>query len=119
MHQGTDRVDEPFRGLLLRYRGRTSLTQGLLATGTGVHLRSIQAWEAGASFPRSERLQALIACLFGAGGFAVGREAVESAALWSAVDRESPRPLPPFDSRWFANLAAARVQRTVPEPLVL
>src|SRR3954451_6133292 len=90
---------EPFRGLLLRFRGRTGFSQSQLAARTGVHLRSIQAWESGVSFPSADRLTALTAALLETGGFSTGHEATEAEALWSAADRESSRQRPPFDNR--------------------
>jgi DNA-binding XRE family transcriptional regulator len=58
---------EPFQSLLLRYRGRTGLTQRELAARAGVHVRSVQDWESGTNYPGSPRLQALIGVLFGGG----------------------------------------------------
>src|SRR5262245_14754532 len=95
---------EPFRGLLLRARGRAGLSQTQLAERTGVHMRSVQAWESGVSFPSSDRLRALTAALLEAGAFSSGLEAVEAQALWSAVERDSSRQRPRFDARWFAEL---------------
>jgi WD40 repeat protein/transcriptional regulator with XRE-family HTH domain len=95
---------EQFRGLLLRFRGRTRLSQTQLAQRTGVHLRSVQAWEAGVSYPSGDRLQALTAALLLAGAFAAGREAVEAEALWDAAKREGARNHAPFDRAWFAHL---------------
>ena len=45
----TSHAPESFRGLLLRHRGRTGLTQRELATRAGVSLRSVQGWESGVS----------------------------------------------------------------------
>jgi transcriptional regulator with XRE-family HTH domain len=53
---------EPFRGLLLRHRGRTGLNQRELASRIGVHPRSVQDWESGGNYPTAQRLPALI-CL--------------------------------------------------------
>ena len=58
-HQSADRGAESFQGMLLRHRGRTGLTQRELASRIGVHMRSIQDWEAGVNYPSSERLKAL------------------------------------------------------------
>ena len=103
-----DQTGESFHGLLLRLRGRTPLTQRQLALRLGVGMRSVQAWEAGDSFPSAETLQALIAKCLHVDGFAVGREAAEAAALWTAAEHESTRQRPPFDARWFAELLHAR-----------
>jgi hypothetical protein len=72
----------------------------------GVHIRSVQTWESGASVPSADRLQPLIAALFEAGGFSTGREMDEAAALWLAADRASTRQHPPFDRHWFAEFLA-------------
>ncbi len=105
---------EAFRGLLLRHRGRTGLTQGQLADRLGIHRRSIQDWEAGVNHPSAERLQGLIAALLHAGGMSTGHEAEEAHALWAAVERDSLRMRTPFDSVWFARLLESRA---TPSPL--
>jgi DNA-binding transcriptional regulator YiaG len=46
-----DGPGESFRGLVLQLRGRTKLTQRELARRLGVHVHSVQGWEAGASYP--------------------------------------------------------------------
>src|SRR5687767_3598874 len=74
-------VEETFQGLVLRYRGRTGLTQRQLAEQLGVHTRSIQAWESGLSFPSAESLQALIAAYVATGAFGGGRELAEAEEL--------------------------------------
>ena len=51
--------DETFRGLLLRLRGRTGLTQRELATRVGVNVSSTQGWEAGANYPSVASLSEL------------------------------------------------------------
>jgi DNA-binding XRE family transcriptional regulator len=60
---------ESFQGLLLRCRGRSRLTQGALARRVGVHLRSVEDWESGSSYPSAENLRALIAALLDVGGW--------------------------------------------------
>jgi transcriptional regulator with XRE-family HTH domain len=99
---------ERFSGLLLRYRGRTHLTQSQLASRTGVHMRSLQGWEAGISYPSADRLQALISAFLESGGLAIGREADEAVGLWDAALREATRMSVPFDSMWFDATLAAR-----------
>lgn len=54
---------ESFSGLLLRYRGRTRLTQRQLADRMKVSLRALQRWETGVMYPGTERLQALLVSL--------------------------------------------------------
>src|SRR5262245_6964806 len=99
---------ESFRGLLLRHRGRTGLTQRDLAGRVGVSLRSVQVWEAGVSLPTAERLRGLLRALLEAGGLMAGQETAEARALWMAVERESPRMHPPFDQKWFGELLRAQ-----------
>src|SRR5947209_19780330 len=88
---------EEFRGLILRLRGRTHMSQAQLAARAGVHHRSIQAWESGVSYPSGDRLQALIQAFLETGAFGRGRERIEAEALWSAVSRESSRQRASFD----------------------
>ena len=68
----SDWAGESFRGLLLRHRGRTSLTQRDLAAHAGVSMRSVQDWEAGVKYPGAQHLQALVAALLEGGGLADG-----------------------------------------------
>src|SRR5438270_1781710 len=103
-----DPETESFAGLLLRYRGRTGLTQRDLAARLGTSRRSIQDWESGAYYPSAERLQALILVLLESGGLTAGREAVEAHELWAATMREAPRMRTPLDEVWLAGLLAER-----------
>jgi transcriptional regulator with XRE-family HTH domain len=103
-----DGTGESFRGLVLRLRGRIGLTQRELAGQMGVHVHSIQGWEAGTNFPGVASLQALIAAGLRAGGFTAGREAEEAAALWSAAMREAPRLRTPFDRAWFEGISGGK-----------
>jgi WD40 repeat protein/transcriptional regulator with XRE-family HTH domain len=93
-----------FSGLLLRCRGRTGLTQRQLAERAGVSMRTVQGWETGLMYPGPTRLEALLAALLAAHGFAPGRELAEAEELWEAVAREAPRAHPPFEPTWFAAL---------------
>jgi WD40 repeat protein/transcriptional regulator with XRE-family HTH domain len=102
---------ETFQGLALQVRGRTGLTQRELAGHLGMHSRSIQGWESGANYPNFESLQAFLAVSLEAGGFTVGHEASEAAALWAAAVRQAPRLRTPFDSAWFAGLVVRNVVR--------
>jgi WD40 repeat protein/DNA-binding XRE family transcriptional regulator len=102
----TSQATESFRDLLLRYRGRSGLTQRQLAERVGIHRRTIQEWEFGASYPSAERLESLIGVLLAAGGLSSGCEAEEAQALWAAVVRHAPRSHAPFDQGWFAGLLA-------------
>jgi WD40 repeat protein/transcriptional regulator with XRE-family HTH domain len=95
---------EGFRSLMLGLRGRTGLTQPQLANRIGVSIRSIQAWEAGASYPSAGSLQLLLAAFVDAHGFVPGLESSEAEAVWDAALSEAPRQLPPFDRVWFDSL---------------
>jgi len=97
-----------FRGLLLCFRGRTGLTQTQLAGRVAVHPRSVQAWEAGLSYPSTARLQTLLEVLLDAGGFAPGHAAEDAEALWCAAESESPRLRAPFDAQVVKVMADAR-----------
>ena len=99
---------EFFRDLLLRHRGRSGLTQRQLAERLGVHRRSVQEWEIGASYPGAERLKELIRVLLEAHTLTPGRETAEAAAMWAAVERAARRMHTPFDAAWFARLLAVR-----------
>jgi WD40 repeat protein/transcriptional regulator with XRE-family HTH domain len=109
---------ESFHGLLLRYRGRTGLTQRELAVRLGVHMRSVQAWEAGANWPSVTRLEGLTVALLDTGGLTPGREAAEAEALWSAARRDARRLHAPFDEGWFADVLAKRGSAPAPAAVV-
>src|SRR3954462_15129128 len=64
-----DTTVESFRGLVLRLRGRTGLTQRELAMRSGVHVSSIQGWESGDNHPGVASLKSLIAAGLPAGSF--------------------------------------------------
>jgi transcriptional regulator with XRE-family HTH domain len=110
-----DSPDENFQGLVLRYRGRTGLTQRQLAERLGVHTRSVQAWESGVTYPNAESLQALITSYLECGGFSMGREASEARALWDAAQYKSARLRAAFDGAWFADVLA-RYSTPQPQP---
>jgi WD40 repeat protein/transcriptional regulator with XRE-family HTH domain len=105
-----------FPVLAVRHRGRTGLTQRDLAARVGVHLRSIQDWEAGLSHPSAQRLRALIAVFLDAAAFVEGHELAEAQALWSAAQAEAQRLRSAFDAAWFAGLLARRAGRAAEEP---
>jgi WD40 repeat protein/transcriptional regulator with XRE-family HTH domain len=101
---------ESFRGLLLRHRGRSGLTQRDLAARIGASARSLQDWEAGVKFPTADRLQALIGALLEVGGLADGREESEARELWTAAERKAARMRTPFDAEWFTRLLATHAR---------
>src|SRR3954452_9234753 len=96
-----------FPDLALLHRGRTGLTQRDLAARMGVHVRSVQAWEGGISYPGAAHLQALLAAYLTTGGLDRGQELVQAQALWAAALWDAPRLRTPFDQVWFAGLLAA------------
>jgi WD40 repeat protein len=100
---------EGFRALTLRYRGRTGLSQAALARRVGVHLRSIQGWEGGLSYPSAAHVRPLIAAFVETGGFSSGQELIEAQALWAAIMREAPHFDAPFDAAWFAELPTSEL----------
>jgi WD40 repeat protein/transcriptional regulator with XRE-family HTH domain len=104
----SSQASESFRDLVLRHRGRSGLTQRQLADRLGIHRRSLQEWENGATYPSAERLEALIRVLLEAHGLTAGQEAAEAQALWVAMRRAAPRTHAPFDPAWFARLLAQR-----------
>src|SRR5262245_31804873 len=96
---------------LLTLRTRTRLTQTDLASLVGVNRHSIQNWEAGATYPKEEHLQRLIAVFLERSAFTPGREREEAEALWEQVNQDAPRSLPLFDVAWFDQLLTARSTR--------
>src|SRR6266852_2245032 len=110
--EAADRAAESFQGVLLRYRGRTGLTQRELAARVGVSTRTVENWEAGVNYPSALPLQALILVLLESGGLTVAREGVEAHELWAAALRQAPRMHTPLDEVW---LAAVLAERTVPQ----
>jgi len=107
---------ESFRGLVLRHRGRTGLTQRQLAARLAVDRTTVQDWETGDKFPTAERLQALIRALLESGGLTTGQESTEAHALWAAALREAPRMRTPFDEDWFAPLLAVHASPSARVP---
>jgi WD40 repeat protein/transcriptional regulator with XRE-family HTH domain len=100
---------EDFGGLTVRHRGRTGLTQRQLAARLGVHVRTIQDWEAGHTHPATPRLKPLIAVYLEAGGFAEAHELAEAQALWAAALADGARfENEGFDSLWFAHILSER-----------
>ena len=89
--------DYAFADRALALRQRAGLTQPELASLLRVGLRSIQAWEAGLSYPGAERLQQLIALYLKRGEFAADHEQEEACALWEAARTHAARRIIPFD----------------------
>ncbi len=96
--------DYAFADRALALRQRAGLTQPELASLLRVGLRSIQAWEAGLSYPGAERLQQLIALYLKRGEFAADHEQEEACALWEAARTHAARRIIPFDWSRFESL---------------
>jgi WD40 repeat protein/DNA-binding XRE family transcriptional regulator len=118
--------DYGFADQELALRKRAGLTQREAADLLGVSARAIGAWEAGLSYPGSERLKHMITVYLERGAFAAGREEEEAAALWASVRGTGARRAGPFDPAWFATLPVAPAgvpmvsppsARTNPDPL--
>ncbi|HEX6508257.1 MAG TPA: tetratricopeptide repeat protein [Chloroflexota bacterium] len=99
--------DYAFADQTLALRQRIGLTQRDLATLLSVSAQSIHAWEAGLSYPGTERLKQMIMIYLDRGAFTAGQEAEEAAALWATVREKASRRTVPFDASWFATLQHA------------
>jgi transcriptional regulator with XRE-family HTH domain len=108
----TDRAAESFRGLLLRHRGRTGLTQRELAARIAASRRAVQEWEAGLNHPNSERLQTLIRVFLDTGGLTVGLEEMEAHELWAAAMHTCEAYLAAVEAQ-DASLAGAHLSEAV------
>lgn len=95
---------------LFDLRTRIALTQGQFADAIGVHWHSVQKWESGESYPKSETLQQLIAVCVRHAAFTPGDERDEALALWQRVSEDGSRRLPSFDEAWFARTLAQETQ---------
>ena len=101
--------DYAFADLALALRQRAGLTQRALAPLLEVSDKSVQAWEAGLSYPGAEHLRRLITVYIERGAFMAGREEEEAAALWATVLEKAARRMVPFDPTWFVSLRPATV----------
>src|SRR5579859_2055411 len=68
--------------VIQKIRNKIGLTQAGLAEPLGVSVRTVKEWEAGGSYPKPERLQALIALAVQYQAWPCGSEAEEIRALW-------------------------------------
>jgi predicted ATPase/DNA-binding XRE family transcriptional regulator len=99
--------DYAFADQVLALRKRAGLTQHDLAGMLGVSCQSIHAWEAGISYPGTERLKQIISLYLDQGAFVAGREEQEATALWATVRKKASRRTLPFDRTWFESLLVA------------
>src|SRR5215472_8199925 len=68
-----------------KLRATLGLTQGELGKLVGVSWRSVAEWEAGSSYPRTERLKALIELGVQHQAFSTEHTAEEIRALWKVA----------------------------------
>ncbi len=90
----------------LALRERAGVTQKELAALLSVSDRSIQAWEAGLSYPGAERLKQLIGFYLERGVLAAHHEEEDAEALWAIVCEKASRRTMPFDRIFWFALAA-------------
>jgi len=102
---------------LLTLRSRTKLTQAELAARIGVHRRSVQKWESGATYPTAENLRPLIEVLIKLGVFTPGQERNAATDLWQRVSQGSPQQFPRFDAAWFEQVLTAYTNAGSSAPL--
>src|SRR5579859_149718 len=94
--------DYDFGQLMLTLRTTIGLTQAGLAKHLGVSRRAVAEWEGGLSYPKVERLKALITLGVQQQAFAAGREEQEIRALWQAAHQKVL-----LDEAWLHDLLAS------------
>ncbi|MCC6615968.1 MAG: helix-turn-helix domain-containing protein [Anaerolineae bacterium] len=102
-------LDYAFGQQILTLRARIGLTQTALAARLGISRRAIADWEAGAKYPKSTHLQALIALTLEHNAFPQGQELEEIQALWKASHQKVL-----LDEAW---LAAVLHAAEIPTPV--
>ena len=95
--------DYAFGQAVLTLRTATRLTQAEMAMQLGVSRKAVGEWEAGLTYPKAERLKALIVLALGRLAFPAGREEEEIRAFWQAAHQKVP-----IDEAWLAALLAQR-----------
>ena len=80
--------DYAFGQTMLTLRAAIGLTQTQLAHALGVSRRAVGEWEAGNSYPKSERLKEFIALAFQKQAFRSGQEAGQIRELWQAAHQK-------------------------------
>jgi transcriptional regulator with XRE-family HTH domain len=73
---------------MLKLRTAIGLTQGGLGKLLGVSWRAVAGWEAGSSYPKTERLKALIELAIQHQAFSTGSEAEEIRRLWKVAHQK-------------------------------
>jgi transcriptional regulator with XRE-family HTH domain len=99
-------------GIILQtYRNRARLKQLDLAELVGVSEKTIQNWEAGTTYPKTDALQKLLEVFLAYGALTPARELAEAEELWERIRWESPRLKSLFNSDWFNDLLANQKRR--------
>ena len=80
--------DYDFAQLVLTLRTAIGLSQVGLAEQLGASRRAVAQWEGGLSYPKTDRLQQLIALGVRASAFSAGREEEEIRTLWKAAHQK-------------------------------
>src|SRR2546421_5059153 len=80
--------DYAFGQAMLTLRTAIGLTQADLAERLRVSRKAIGRWEAGASYPKAERLKALLAFAVGQQAFPAGREEEDVRAFWQVAHQK-------------------------------
>ena len=93
---------------MIKMRNAIGLTQGGLGKLVGVSWRSVAEWEAGRSYPKTERLKALIELAVQHQAFSTGSEAEEIRQLWKVAHQKVP-----LDEDWLCVLLS-HMSSTVP-----
>ena len=116
--RGEEVRDYAFADQALALRKRAGLTQRELADLLRVSAKSVEAWEAGLSYPSTEHLKEVLGLYLERGVLLPGREAEEAAALWTTVRTKGTRRTALFDSAWFAALRVGAGQAALlPTPV--
>jgi transcriptional regulator with XRE-family HTH domain len=94
-------LDYAFGQQMLTLRMSIGLTQAGLAEFLGISRRAVAEWEAGASYPKAERLKQLIELGVRQQAFPAGCEEEEIRAFWHAAHQKVL-----LDERWLQGLLA-------------
>ena len=98
--------DYTFGQAMLSLRTAIGLTQAGLAELLGVSRKAISRWEAGETYPKAERLKALLAFAVRKQAFAIGREEEEIRSFWHAAHQKVL-----LDEQWLRELLGQQYPR--------
>lgn len=93
--------DYAYGAVMLTLRTKIGLTQAELANQLGITRLAVGKWEAGSTYPKPERLKALIELAFKSQAFPEGAEAEEIRALWKMARQKVL-----LDEHWLSALLA-------------